>query len=142
MPNIFATTAIRWLPDYAVGVQEIDQQHQGLFSLADKLRQAIRAGKGQEVLDGTLDELVDYTCYHFANEEKLMETISYPYYQNHCRQHEELRLKVRLMRKRVAAGEAGMTLQVMQFLVEWLKCHTTTSDRRIGTYMRRCGLVP
>ena len=34
-----------------------------------------------------------------------------------------------------------MTNDVMHFLTDWLKCHTTTSDRRIGTYMRKCGLV-
>jgi hemerythrin-like metal-binding protein len=129
---------IRWLPEYAVGIQEIDQEHRGLFARAEKLHLAIRAGQGSESLLQTLDELVDYTCYHFAHEEELMQRISYPHYLDHCSQHEALRSEVRAMRERVASGDAGLATDVMQLMVDWLKCHTTTSDRRIGTYTRKC----
>jgi hemerythrin-like metal-binding protein len=141
MPDIAARYAFRWRPDYMVGVQSIDQEHQGLFAIAEKLHLAMRAGTGSEILQCLLDDLVDYTCYHFAHEEELMERINYPYYQDHCRQHEELRLKVRAMKERVGSGEASMTLEVMQFIMEWLKCHTTTSDRRIGSYITKRGLA-
>jgi hemerythrin-like metal-binding protein len=134
--------AFRWLPEYAVGVPEIDREHQGLFALAERLHSAMRAGKGGEFLNPHLDELIEYTRDHFAHEETLMKRIGYPYYEDHCRQHEELRTKVREMGNRAAAGEISMTIEVMQFLLSWLRSHTTTSDRRIGTYMRKCGLVP
>jgi hemerythrin len=45
------------------------------------------------------------------------------------------------MKDRFAAGETGIPNEVLRFVVDWLKCHTTTSDRQIGTYMRKCGLV-
>ncbi len=134
--------AFRWLPEYAVGVPEIDHEHQGLFSLAEKLHSAMRGGKGGEFVNPLLNELIEYTQDHFAHEEALMKRIAYPHHEDHCRQHEELRTKVREMGNRAAAGEISMTIEVMQFLLSWLKSHTTTSDRRIGTYMRKCGLVP
>jgi hemerythrin-like metal-binding protein len=142
MPDLPSNNTIRWLPEYAVGVQAIDQEHQGLFAIAERFHLAMRAGRGKEILECILDELVDYTCRHFAHEEKVMEQIRYPYYQDHYRQHQDLRLHVLEMKERAATGETSMTIEVMQFLMNWLKCHTTTSDRRIGTYMRKLGLVP
>jgi hemerythrin len=34
MPDTFVNAVYRWNADYAVGVPQIDQEHQGLFELA------------------------------------------------------------------------------------------------------------
>jgi hemerythrin-like metal-binding protein len=140
MSDIVPEKQIRWLPDYAVGVQEIDREHQGLFSIAEEFRFAIRAEEGADVLENLLGKLLAYTDYHFAHEENLMEQIGYPYLADHCRQHQDLRSEALAMQERVAIGEPEMAMEAMRFLVDWLKRHTTTSDRRIGSYMRKHGL--
>lgn len=127
----------RWLPEYAIGVQDIDAEHQGLFALAAKLHNAVQSNHAPEILESVLNELIDYTCYHFAHEEQLMERIGYPHYADHCEEHEALRSQVFAMQKRFAEGEHGMPMNVLRFLTNWLKCHTTTTDRRIGSYMRK-----
>jgi hemerythrin-like metal-binding protein len=101
----------------------------------------MRSGTDEAVLEGILNELVDYTWYHFAHEEELMDRISYPYRLDHRRQHEELRLALLAMKERRVQGEANIPIELSQFLADWLKRHTTTSDRRIGSYMRKQGLV-
>ena len=132
---------IRWRSDYAVGVQEIDREHQHLFALAESLFEGIRCGHGRDILGPLLDALVEFACCHFAHEEELMEQIGYPHHPEHRQQHADLRARVSQMRGRYAAGETGMHMELLQFLTEWLSCHTTTSDRRIGTYMRKHGLA-
>lgn len=141
-PDISPKTAVRWMPDYAVGVEEIDHEHQRLFVLAGAFHVAMREGKGKEKLDELLVELIDYACSHFEHEEQLMERIDYPYYLDHCAEHRHLQGRVAMMRRRADAGETSVTVELMQFLIDWLKCHTTTSDRRIGTYMRKRGMTP
>jgi hemerythrin-like metal-binding protein len=133
---------LRWQADYAVGVQEIDSEHQVLFSLVGACHSAMLERKGRDALDSLLNELVDYTCTHFAHEELLMQRIGYPHYQDHLRQHTDLRHSVEAMRQRTDLSDSSMKIELMEFLMDWLKCHTTTSDRRIGTYMRKRGLVP
>jgi hemerythrin-like metal-binding protein len=132
---------IRWLPDYAIGVERIDQEHQRLFALAAKLDRAIRTEQDKEVLNGLMDDLVDYTVYHFAHEESLMERIGYPHHREHCLQHEEARQKLLAKREEAARGAPGSPADLMQLLLDWLKCHTTTTDRRVGIYMERNGLA-
>jgi hemerythrin-like metal-binding protein len=132
----------QWSPAYAVGVPRIDVDHMRLFGLAEDMHRAMLEGKSKEILDGLLAQLVDYTCYHFAREERLMERVLYPGYLAHRREHDELRASVRAMRARAASGEITMTIEVMQFLVEWLKRHIVASDRRIGEYMEANRVTP
>ena len=118
---------IRWLPEYAIGVETIDQEHQRLFALAAQLERAILAEQAKEVLNDLLDELVNYTGYHFAHEESLMEQIGYPHYREHCVQHEEMKQKLQSRRDQAVEGTPCTPAELMQLLVEWLKCHTTTT---------------
>ena len=92
-------------------------------------------GNGKAILVNLLASVVDYTCYHFAHEEQLMERIGYPGYGQHQQEHRELRSRVREMQDRAASGEMTMTIDVAQFLMEWIKHHIIASDRRIGNYM-------
>jgi hemerythrin len=129
----------RWTADYSVGIRQIDEEHQQLFILAESLHQAMLEGKGKAILVDLLASLVAYTCYHFAHEEHLMERIGYPDYRQHREQHENLRSKVREMQERAASGETTMTIDVAQFVMEWVKRHIIASDRRIGHYLKTVG---
>jgi len=129
---------LTWASDYAIGVPEIDSEHQWLFSLVAKSQAALSSGCCRQI-EEIFDELFDYTCRHFANEEALMARIQYPHYLDHCQQHE--RLRSRLQQLRSEERKCQPAIATMTFLVDWLKCHTTTSDRRIGSFMRKQGLV-
>jgi hemerythrin-like metal-binding protein len=124
-----------WSADYAMGIPQVDGEHQQLFVLAERLHRAMLEGNGKAILVDLLARLVDYTCYHFAHEEQLMERIQYPGYRQHQQEHRVLRSRVREMQDRAASGEMTMTIDVAQFLMEWLKSHIITIDRRIGNYM-------
>jgi hemerythrin-like metal-binding protein len=125
----------QWNADYAVGIRQVDQEHQQLFMLAERLHRAMLEGNGKAILVNLLSRLVDYTCYHFVHEEQLMERIHYPGYRQHQQEHKDLRSRVREMQDRTASGEVTMTIDVAQFLMEWVKHHIIASDRRIGNYM-------
>jgi hemerythrin len=71
-----------------------------------------------------------------------MEQIGYPGYRQHRQEHEDLRSAVRAMADRAASGETTMTIEVMQFLMTWLKRHIAGSDRLIGNRMKTSGPPP
>ncbi len=132
------TKMFQWTPDYAVGVPQIDQEHQRLFQMAEEMHQAMLEGKGEAILEDLLSRLVKYTIHHFAHEERLMERIGYPDYRQHQIEHAELCSKVRRMQDR-SDLETIPPGEILRFLGDWLKYHTTTSDRRIGAYMTMSG---
>jgi hemerythrin len=142
MSDAVTDTIFRWTIGYAVGIRKIDEEHQRLFGFAENLHKAMLEGKGTEVLVNLHRDLINYTGYHFAHEEQLMERIGYPAYRQHVQEHESLRSRVRAIQDRLASGEITMTIEVMQFLRGWLDHHITTSDYRIGRYMKTRGLPP
>jgi hemerythrin-like metal-binding protein len=137
MADSFVMTTFQWTADYAVGVRQIDEEHQRLFALAEKVHRAMLEGEGKAILQALLAGLVAYTSYHFAHEEQLMERIGYPGYREHRAQHEDLRSRAREMQDRLASGELTITIEVIQFLMEWVRKHIASSDCRIAAYMKK-----
>ena len=111
----FVRALIQWTPDYAVGVRQIDEEHQRLFSLVDQMHRAMLEGKGKAILADLLVGLVEYTCDHFTHEERLMERIRYPEFRQHRQLHEDLRFRVRAIERRLASGEMTMTIESCSF---------------------------
>ena len=71
---------IKWKDEYCVGVEFIDEQHQQLFEIAnrtyDLLKNEIITDKYGKIIE-IIEELTEYTIYHFQSEEDYMQSIGY-----------------------------------------------------------------
>ena len=132
---MFDMSLFQWKEDYLVGQPEIDTQHKKLFQLADQLHAAMTAGKGKDVLLKTLGDLIDYTKRHFAAEEKLMQKANYPEYPAHKVFHDKLTAQVVQFQTEFAAGKSSVTIQLLQFLKDWLQHHIGETDRKIAVFL-------
>jgi hemerythrin len=132
---------MEWTTDLSVKVSEIDDQHRKLIGLINKLHDAMRAGQGKEVLEGTLQELAAYTVYHFQNEEKYMQQFNYPGYLKHKGEHAAFVKKVMDFQKDFAAGRLGVTLDLMNFLRDWVNKHIKETDKQYSALFNQRGLA-
>ena len=132
---MFGMSLFQWKDDYLVGQQEIDSQHKRLFQLADQLHAAMTTGKGKDVMLKTLGDLIDYTKRHFAAEEKLMQKSNYPDYLAHKVFHDKLTAQVVQFQTEFAAGKSTVTIQLLQFLKDWLQHHIGETDRKIAVFL-------
>ena len=48
-----------WRDEYKVGIVKIDGQHQGLVALLNQLHEAVLDGKANEMVESTLNELIN-----------------------------------------------------------------------------------
>jgi len=126
-----------WNPEYSVGIGSIDSQHQTLFRLAGELHAALSAGQGKAALGRILDRLVQYTATHFAHEERLMRLCDYPDLAAHKAQHAALARQVMQFQADFQSGRAAITVQLMQFLRNWLDSHIRGSDQKYAPAMIR-----
>ena len=78
---------IKWEQNLSVGVDKFDTHHKKLVDLINKLHDAMSTGKGAETIGSVLDDLIKYTQYHFAEEEKLMTLHKYPDLEKHKAEH-------------------------------------------------------
>jgi hemerythrin-like metal-binding protein len=129
-----------WNDRLMTHISEIDTQHRSLIDLINKLHDAIDEGRDKEVLGVVLAELVDYTVYHFATEEKYMDAYIYPAAAAHKHEHELLRKKVLTLQQQFDAGQPVVTIEVMKFLKKWLMTHIVAIDKELGTFLDTKGV--
>jgi len=125
-----------WSASYSVGVGSVDSQHQNLFAMGRELHAAMVAGQGKAALGRILARLVQYTTVHFAHEERLMRLYDYPGFAAHRAQHEALTKQVVKFQEDFDAGRAAMTVQLLQFIRNWLQHHIQESDQRLAPYLK------
>lgn len=128
---------IHWTPDFSVGINSLDTDHKVLISLINQLDDAIRSGEPTETVSKVLDALLDYTDYHFAREESLMEACGYPEIDAHVRTHHTLRAQVHDIRDRYRRNPESMHgREVLAFLKNWLTAHIVGRDKLYSPFMR------
>lgn len=130
-----------WTEDYSVDIVEIDQQHKRLVKLISELFEAMRAGKGKDVLEKVLAGLIDYTKTHFGAEERLMSTHDYPRYRSHKNGHDELTKKVLDFEARFRGDEFGVVIQLAEFLKDWLGEHILGTDKQYASFLNAKGVT-
>ncbi len=125
-----------WREEYGVGNQTIDDQHRRLFDLLDKLYDAVCAGDGVSQAESVLQELMDYTREHFYAEEAMMREARYPGVEAHCVEHERLLSQVKLRIAAIQRGDRISSIELLEFMNNWLSSHILQSDRQVCEYIK------
>jgi hemerythrin len=126
-----------WKNEYSVGIGSIDAQHQNLLAIARELYTAMSAGQGKASLSRILDRLVQYASVHFAHEERLMRLNDYPELAAHKGEHDALTKQVLKFQADFDAGRVSMTVQLLQFLKDWLEKHIKVSDFALAPCLKQ-----
>jgi hemerythrin len=128
-----------WNDSYSVGLPSMDNQHKKLFDLINKLYDAMRAGKGQDVIGPVLNEMLDYTKTHFTAEEKILEKHNYPGLAEQKKQHGIYIQKVTEFQQRSQSGSLTLSIETSQFLKEWLLNHIQVIDKKYSDFLKTKG---
>lgn len=130
-----------WNEKMSVGVKLLDDDHKKLVGMVNELYDGITSGKGKEVLGGVLDNLVAYTVVHFKHEEDFFTKTGYPASQAHLAEHEKLTKQVKDVQASYKSGAAStLSLEVMNFLKNWLITHIQGSDKKYGPHLNAKGI--
>ena len=129
-----------WKPEFSVGVAEIDSQHKKLVALLSRLYEAMQEGNGKEALGSVLSELVNYCNTHFAAEERLMSKYGYPGLENHKGVHRKMTIKAASLERDFTHSAAPPTIQVANFLKDWLTKHIMETDMAYAPFFKEKGL--
>jgi methyl-accepting chemotaxis protein len=138
-PQAAGGTAMEWSDKYSVNVAEMDAQHKKLFALINELREAMRSGKGREAAGEILQRLVEYAVTHLGDEEHLMQKYEYPGYTGQKIAHDNLKKKVADYVEKFK-NDKVTTVEIMNFLKDWLINHIQGSDKKYGPYFNSKGI--
>lgn len=129
---------IAWKPEYDLGIEEIDEQHQYLVALIDKLYDLIEcdAANYNVKVKAILEELVDYTEYHFKREEiEYFRKYNYTNSNLHVMQHDNFIHEVQHKIKGVENSTAEDGKGLYTYLTAWLLNHIAKADRAWASFV-------
>lgn len=129
-----------WDSSYSVKVERFDDDHKKLFSLTNELYEAMRVGKGSQVVQHIAEELKTYTKFHFAAEEEQMAKTGYPALNSHRAEHQELIHTVDKIQKDLKDGILGQSVEVATLLSDWLVNHIKRTDQQYSDHMNAKGV--
>jgi len=132
---------IPWTDDLSVGISSIDAQHQRLVAMTNDLHAAIVSGRGAAVVARTLVGLLAYTVSHFAYEEKLLGETGYPGFEQHHAEHQRLVGAIKELQRDLAAGKPALSVDVRQFLKNWLRTHIRGTDQKYSQHLQASGVT-
>ncbi|MGC9022873.1 MAG: bacteriohemerythrin, partial [Dissulfurimicrobium sp.] len=129
-----------WGPNLSVGIKSIDEQHKKLVRMVNAIHDVVKSGKGKEVTGKILNELVEYTAYHFKTEEDYFQKYSYPETKEHMAIHASLVKKVLDFKDKFDRGAAMLDFELLNFLKNWLVDHIGVTDKKYGPFLTGKGV--
>jgi hemerythrin len=125
-----------WRKQLAIGDEQIDQEHKFLICLINTVELALRTSHDRDLLTTTLDQLVDYTRYHFDREETIMLSIRYSRFDQHKAQHQLLIRELAGIRKQLEGkGDSEFSTEeceaISALFRHWLIDHIVKEDMQL-----------
>ncbi|MDR1930155.1 MAG: bacteriohemerythrin [Treponema sp.] len=130
---------VKWDDKYSVGIQLIDDQHKELISLTNALFRGCLAGpeEAKAYFSETIQGAVDYVKYHFSAEEKILEEIKFPGYENHKSQHKSFIVKILTDVRSFEEGKKFVPNAFVRYLRDWILSHIAVMDKQYADYMQQ-----
>lgn len=133
---------MEWNDRYALGIDQIDHQHQELFRTVNRIQNILQEGdlsRNQRTYIEALRFLKSYTLTHFHDEEAYQQSIHYEDYEHHKKLHDQFRENILQYEEKFK--EEGLThdsiqefLNTLQF---WLINHILLQDQCIAESLRK-----
>ncbi|MBF0308003.1 MAG: bacteriohemerythrin [Magnetococcales bacterium] len=124
---------LRWREEFSVHVLRMDTQHKTLVEIANGIIEMQRAGE-MPPLERAFQALMDYTRYHFAEEEALMALYGYPGLAVHREHHRRLVERV-VGYWAVLKGGGVAKEDFRSFFTDWLVHHILEEDRQYAAFL-------
>lgn len=125
---------ISWREEFSIGVKEIDEQHMKLFEIANRAYELLKDEWRDDKYDGIvriLDELKEYTVYHFRFEEAYQMSIKYPKFLSHKIMHDDFIEKINSVDlEKVDENQGQYLLEILDFVVKWIQEHILGQDKK------------
>lgn len=131
---------IEWDDNLSVGIEEIDNQHKKLIELINELHSAMRERRAKDALGKIINGLKDYAVEHFTTEEKYFDQFNYLNSGSHKKEHQNFIAKVNDFKSGFDKGKIMLSMEIMDFLKDWLISHIQKIDMAYAPFFHEKGL--
>ncbi|MDW8801355.1 hemerythrin family protein [Clostridium sp. A1-XYC3] len=123
----------KWKNEYETGVEKIDEQHRKLFEIANNayelLNNDLYIDKYDRIIQ-IIEELKEYTVFHFTTEEEYMVSIGYKKILSHKVEHDDFIKKFDdIDFNRIDYGQNEYIMEMLEFIYKWIDEHILIKDK-------------
>jgi len=126
-----------WLSYYSTGNKEIDDQHKKLIELVNKSYDAFSESKPQNTIKEIVNELINYTDYHFKSEEEIIIKYNYPKTKEHIEEHQNFIKQVLSFKEQIDKKTDVFNVEIFSFLRDWVHNHIAKTDKDYAKYFKK-----
>ncbi|MDP4145138.1 MAG: bacteriohemerythrin [Bacillota bacterium] len=124
----------KWKSEYETGVEFIDEQHKKLFEIGNRLFELLNNNFYTDKYDkiiAIIEELKNYTAFHFAAEEEYLIKTGYKGFFAHKVEHDDFIKKFNDIDLRyIDNGQDKYMLEMLEFIFKWIDEHILIKDRQ------------
>lgn len=124
---------------YKLNIETLDSQHFEGLSILYEMKKHINDGETSEQYHKNMPELISriyqYARFHLPFEEKFLESIDYPYLEEHKNQHKILYSRITGFFDDYSRNGLISDEDLLQFVELWLKDHIKDHDKKFADYI-------
>ena len=136
-------TKTKWSDDYALGLDQIDEQHRGLVETVGRIEELLDQELTESIrqeFGAIYDQLISYVEIHFSTEENLLKEHKFPGFDEHRAEHMLFVSKVLTYYRQWKKGDDESAGHALNFLRVWLINHIQITDALYSEFLRSRGL--
>lgn len=127
---------IEWQDKFSVHVDEMDRHHKKLLGYLNEMQSVLASEDSAQKLKETILALIEYSEFHFTEEERLLKAIRFPGLEVQINQHSYFINEIREMRNQLTRGTLpGQS--VIAFLRDWFTNHIMQEDIKYGNMLQQ-----
>lgn len=136
-----------WNKDLQIGIEKIDEEHHKLVDITNSLGDLLSTDNiKKENLEEVFQELINYTIYHFEEEEKMMQEykLDMRHQANHSTVHKTFLQDVLDLKQEFLEEKQNTSKELFIFLTNWLVYHILGLDMSMSRQieMIKLGIDP
>lgn len=128
---------MKWSEEFNTGVREMDEQHKKWMQVINNFYDHLQDKTLKSNIAELLDEAIEYTAYHFSEEEALMKRFNYPDYEKQKEEHAKITAHLAEYRVMLDEGRLNVSQPVTSEMKSWFNNHITDMDKGYGEFINK-----
>ncbi|AAZ26974.1 GGDEF domain-containing protein [Colwellia psychrerythraea] len=128
-----------WNSNYETGVAKVDDQHQCLVEIINEYSHLLANNTTTETdIELTLNKLIDYTKFHFKDEEQLMYSVGLDtrHITHHEKLHRDILDEISTLLSDQVTDKLSIARYILDLIIHWLVYHILGTDMNMAKQMK------
>jgi hemerythrin-like metal-binding protein len=120
--------------EFKLGIEAVDKEHVKLVDMLNEVYALLGEGKRDQAYRVFSQTLASYVDEHFTNEEQFMESIGFPYLEQHEKVHANFKDSFQELKPAVESQDDQAFRKALSDTFTWIITHIAKTDRKYADF--------